>query len=66
MANVKNSGIKYRNGSIMVAENMGKNRKYRNIQKIQNRKFVLKNEKLAQTIAREPFFKFVCSALSLR
>jgi hypothetical protein len=37
---------------------MAKDRKYRNIQKIQNRKIVLKNKKLAQTLAREPFFKF--------
>jgi hypothetical protein len=50
----------------MVAEDMVKDRKYGNRQKIQNRKIILKNKKLAQTTAREPFFKFVCFALSHR
>jgi hypothetical protein len=50
----------------MVAEYMVMDRKYRNIQKIQNRKIVLEINKLAQVPAREPFFKIDYSALSRR
>jgi hypothetical protein len=43
----------------MVAEYEENPGKLRNRQKIQNGKFILKNKKLAQVTAREPFFKFV-------
>jgi hypothetical protein len=42
----------------MVAEYEENTEKFRNRQKIQNRKFILKNKKLAQVTAREPFFNF--------
>jgi hypothetical protein len=50
----------------MVAEVMVKGRMEGNRQKIENKIFVLEINKLAQTVAREPFFKFDCFALSRR